>query len=368
MKQPVFYFELKGTHREVGKQLARKMGAENFRIPVPANFSRKEIQEAIELYDQYCLGIKEELEGFAEEGKMEIEEVAFTWMSYLLPRCSGIALLGSKCTDGHTKLARNYEFSTQDEDLTLCKTAVTGKYAHIGGTVVGFGRNEGINECGLAVAMSSCGMPVSNIPEMRAPKIKGLQFWAVIRSLLDNCKNVEEALKLACDMPIAFNINLYLADSTGRAVLLETLDGHKSYKEISQETKENCIYATNHCVLPEMIPYEPVGMRNSIVRYEKQKSFLESKDKVEENELKSFLTTQYPEGMSANYYDSWFGTIKSAVMDTVEKRFSLCWFGQETNGWEDYFVTDAMEERMEEKDIIREEGKQEFFEMIPIPQ
>ena len=128
MKQPVFYFELKGTHREVGKQLARKMGAENFRIPAPANFSRKEIQEAIALYDKYCLGIKEELEGFAEEGNMKIEE-----------------------------------------------------------------------------------------------------------------------------------------------------------------------------------------------------------------------------------------------MDTVEKRFSLCWFGQESNGWEDYFVTDAMEERMEEKDIIREEGKQEFFEMIPIP-
>lgn len=66
-------------------------------------------------------------------------------MTYLLSRYSGIALLGSKCTDGHTKLARNYEFSTQDEDLTLCKTAVTGKYAHIGRTVVGFGKNEEIN-------------------------------------------------------------------------------------------------------------------------------------------------------------------------------------------------------------------------------
>lgn len=368
MKQPVFYFELKGTHREVGKQLARKMGAENFIIPAPANFSKKEIQEAIELYDKYCLGIKEELEGFAEEGNMKIEEIAYTWMTYLLPRCSGIALLGSKCTDGHTKLARNYEFSTQDEDLTLCKTAVTGKYAHIGGTVVGFGRNEGINECGLAVAMSSCGMPVSNIPQMRPPKLKGLQYWAVIRSLLDNCKNVEEALKLANEIPIAFNINLYLADSTGRAVLLETLDGHKAYKEISEGKQENYICATNHCVLPEMMPYEPVGMRNSIVRYEMQKNFLESKEQIEENELKTFLTTQYPNGMSANYYDSWFGTIKSVVMDTARKRFSFCWFGQESNGWEDYYVADEIQDRMEEKDIVREEGREEFFEMIPIPQ
>lgn len=72
--------------------------------------------------------------------------------------------------------------------------------------------------------------------------------------------------------------------------------------------------------------------------------------------------------MSANYYDSWFGTIKSVVMDTARKRFSLCWFGQETNGWEDYYVTEDIQERMEEKDIVREEGREEFFEMIPIPQ
>ena len=143
IKKEISYIEAH-LKEHIEKQLARKMGAENFRISAPANFSKKEIQKAIELYDKCCPGIKEELEGFAEEGNMKIEEMAYTWMTYLLPRCSGIVLLGSKCTDGHTKLVRNYEFSTQDEDLTLCKTAVAGEYAHIGETVIGFGRNEAL--------------------------------------------------------------------------------------------------------------------------------------------------------------------------------------------------------------------------------
>ncbi|GMQ56246.1 hypothetical protein AN1V17_06390 [Vallitalea sediminicola] len=57
-----------------------------------------------------------------------------------------------------------------------------------------FGRSEGINECGLMVGQTSCGMPVGNMEMMRKPAISGLQFWAVIRSLLENCKDVDEAL------------------------------------------------------------------------------------------------------------------------------------------------------------------------------
>lgn len=366
MKQSVSYFELKGTNREIGKQLARKIGTQNFKIPAPEFFTQKEMDEAIKLYDQYCPGLKEELEGFAEEGNMTIEEIAYTWMSYLVPRCSGIGITGKKSADGHVKLARNYEFGIEEEDLTVCKTQVTGSYAHVGGTNVGFGRNEGINECGLAVAMSSCGIPVSNIPQMNKPKVKGLQFWAVIRSLLENCKDVKEALKLALEMPIAFNINLYLADPTGYIVLLETMDGHKAYKEISETTIDQYVCATNHIVLPELVQYGPMAMKNSIMRYERQKAFLEANDQVEEAAMRKLLTTQCPEGMSANYYKEWFGTIKSVVMDPEERRFSICWFGQESNGWEDYFVADPIVERMEEKDIVIESSEPEFFALEPI--
>lgn len=366
MKQSVSYFELKGTNREIGRQLARKIGAQNFKMPAPEFFTEKEMEEAIRVYDQYCPGIKEELEGFAEEGNMTIEEVAYTWMSYLVPRCSGIGMTGKKSADGHVKLARNYEFSLEDEDLTLCKTQVTGRYTHIGGTIAGLGRNEGINEWGLAVAMSSCGIPVSNIPQMNKPKAKGLQFWAVIRSLLENCKDTNEALKLVLEMPIGYNINLYLADGAGHIVLLETMNGHKAYREISETTADQYVYATNHIVFPELVQYGPMAMKNSTMRYERQKAFLESNDQVEEAAIRKLLTTPCPKGMSANYYKDWFGTIKSVVMDPNERRFSICWFGQESNGWEDYFVGEPIVERVEEKNLVIESSTPDFFALEPI--
>lgn len=69
-------------------------------------------------------------------------------MTMLVPRCSGLILTGKKTLDGHPKIARNYEFTIEDEDLKLCRTAPAGKYAHIAGTIVEFGRCEGINEKG----------------------------------------------------------------------------------------------------------------------------------------------------------------------------------------------------------------------------
>jgi len=369
MKQAVTYYELEGTHKEIGRQLAKAMGpgAVAMKIPAPAFFTDKEVEEAIALYDKYCPGIKDELEGFAEEAKMDVKEIAFTWMSYLVPRCSGIILRGDKMMDGHTRLARNYEFSVDDEDLTVCKIKAEGSYTHLGGSCAVFGRTEGINEWGLAVSMSSCGIPVSNIQGMRPAKVKGLQFWAVIRGLLDNCKNVEEALKLAMEMPIAFNINLYLADAKGNGVLLETIDGHKGYKKITKETVEDYLCGANHAVLPEVMQYEPVGMRNSIVRQQTLDNFLEKKDQIEEEEVRKLLVKKYPDGLSAYYYKEWFGTIKSVVMDTVTKRYSICWFGQENNGWEDYFVDNALPLHVEEKNIEIENSEPGFFEMIPIP-
>ncbi len=366
MKQKVKYYEVSGTHKEIGKQLARKLDVKKFNMPAPTFFTEKEVEEAMEIYDKYCPGLREELEGFAEEAKLAIKDIAFSWMTYLIPRCSGLAILGSEMEDGHTRLARNYEFSIADEDLTVCRMQAKGKYTHIGGTIVGFGRTEGINECGLAVSMASCGLPVGNIEGMKVPKIKGLQFWAVIRSILDNCKNVEEALKLTLEIPIAYNINLILADDKGNAVLLETIDGHKAYQQISEECAKKYVCNTNHIVLPEIQHYEPMAMRNSIVRYEKLVQFLETNTDFKEAQIKDMLLKKYPEGMSSYYYKQWFGSIKSVVMDTVERRYSICWFGQSDNGWEDYLVEQPMKDSEQSKLVKEETSDPELFEFISI--
>ena len=235
------------------------------------------------------------------------------------------------------------------------------RYAHIAGSIAGFGRSEGVNEKGLAVSMSSCGFPVSNLPMMKAPGLKGLEFWVVIRSLLENCGDVEEALDKVRKMPVAFNINLYLADASGNAALFETMDGEQAFRRIRPGDRASCLYGTNHIAIENLRYREPEAMRNSIVRFDKLKEFTESEEKFEEKDIRKLLLKKYPEGKTAHYYKEGFGTIKSVILDTVEKRFSICWLGLEENGWTDYFVEDEKENCTEEKVYESEEGQPDFF-------
>lgn len=128
------------------------------------------------------------------------------------------------------------------EELILCTTKIKGKYAHIGTSMVQFGRGDGMNECGLGVSQTATGIPVANNFEgCRKPAIVGLQFWAVIRSVLENCKDVDEAIKYIQSVPIAYNINLMVADKMGNAALIQSLDGKKQLN-VFQLIQKNNLY------------------------------------------------------------------------------------------------------------------------------
>lgn len=357
-------FNWEGTREEIGRQMAENLEIGKVCFQAPEYITSKDIKDGLELFATHCPGLEDEIVSYANAANVSVEEIGYLWLTYLIPRCSSLAVLGNRMEDGHAKLIRNYEFSLDDEDLTVCRTAVTGKYTHIGGSIATFGRCEGINECGLAISMTSCGIPVGNAPGMRPASLKGLHFWAVIRTILEDCKNVKEALQRTQTMPIAFNIKLYLADAEGNAALLETLNGVASYEMISEESKSPYLFGTNHAMLPAMNQLEPMIMKNSSVRYQKLKEFMETHEKLQEYELQELFLAPYPEGMTAFYYDEWFGTIKTVLMDTQKCSYKICWFGQEENGWEEYLVTDTLKVVEEQKIYAKEKGNKEFFAFI----
>ena len=189
---------LEGTSYEIGCALGRMTAGIP---PLRANatggmegFGPAQADEAIALFDRWCPGLTEELRGFADTLDTRPEQVLYYAMTYLLPRCSQIGLTPGLTAEGKPMVARNYEFNHEAEDFCLMKTAVKGKYTHMGTSVLQFWREDGLNEFGLSVTMSSCGFPVGPMPYMRAPKLRGLQFWAVIRALLENCRDVAECL------------------------------------------------------------------------------------------------------------------------------------------------------------------------------
>jgi predicted choloylglycine hydrolase len=358
--------DVSGTNYEIGTGLGKMVAGipplKALHTQGMQGFGNGEAKEAAELFDRWCPGLTEELRGFADALEVKPEQVFFTAMTYLLPRCSHVALLPTLTAEGKPLVARNYEFSHEAEDFSLVRTSVKGKYTHLGTSGLSFGRDDGLNEHGLSVTMSSCGFPVGALPFMRSPVLKGLQFWAVIRALLENCKDVNEALAYLKGMPIAYNLNLMLADKSGNAALFETLDGRAAFKKISADTEDQLLYATNHAVLSELMPYEPEVMIHSVKRCEYLEQQLTGKTGITREELKAMLLSMYPDGLCFHFYEEYFGTTKSMVISPVDGTIELCWGGRQENAWQTYEVSKPLEHTMRPVELILDKAKPGTFD------
>ena len=134
-------------------------------------------------------------------------------------------------------------------------------------------------------------------------------------------------------------MNLILVDRGKNAALYETLDGHKAYKSIDPSSRDQYLFAANHPLLNEMILRESQAMEHSLVRCQTMEHFLtKKKGGYGQEELKQFLLTPYPGGLSCPFYKDFFGTTKSMVIDPEELTMDLCWGGREENGWRHFSI------------------------------
>lgn len=342
-----YTMDLAGSSYEIGyqygKQISKIPSLLALQTKKRPNFSRQETKEAIALFNRWCPGLNEELTGCADALQIPSENLLFYSMTYLIPRCSQIAVLPKISENGLPLLARNYEFSHRTEDFCFIKTAVNGRYTHMGTSVLHFGRDDGFNEQGLAVTMSSCGFPVGADSYMRGPKLKGLQFWAVIRGVLENCRNVTEALDYLEEMPIAYNLNLMLVDKSGQAALFETLDGNREVKIIDASSEQQVLFATNHAVLPKLSRIEPQRMQHSDVRYQFIEAQLTGQKNISCSKLEEMLLAKYPDGLCCPFFDEFFGTTKSMIFSPAEGIVQLLWGGEAANGWRRYDIGQPLE-------------------------
>lgn len=364
----VNFYELAGNSYEIGCQLGKKTIGRPELIQIQKSdteiYTDVQVSQMNEMFDRYCPGLSDELQGFAEAVDANKNQLYYYAGTCLTPGCSLIAVLPKLTKNGHVLVARNYEFSHKMDDFSFVKTKVKGRYAHIGSSSMMFGRSEGINECGLMIGQTSCGLPVGNFTPMRKPAITGLQFWAVIRSLLENCRDVDEALKSVLDMPIAYNINLMLADKTGKVVLFETFDGAKEWKRIDAFTARQYLHATNHAHLPKMQQLSPVIMEHSACRYDFISKYMAQAGQLTADSLKTLLLAGYPGGLCCHWYDEFFGTVRSMVFDVTAGTVELCWGGLAENGWSTYSLDEDFRVQNQIVQIKSEHPEFDFCKLV----
>lgn len=264
-----YFSPLKGSYYEIGKQQGEFVKQHSYLIPqfiLEENLiSDSHLTESRNVLNKYCSGINEEIEGFCEVLKIPSKNMMYYYQTLLKAGCSHCAILPKKTDSEHTYVLRNYDLLPAIDDMRFCSTHVEGAYAHSGFSTQYFGRTEGGNEHGLSVTFSACGQPVGNMTGLRKPMVNGLQCFAVIRLLLEKCKNVQEAKSLIEEIPIASNINIIVADPLN-AAHIEIFDGHK-YTTTIDGDNQAFIVSTNHAVSSSIQKLNNRRLEQSTKRY-----------------------------------------------------------------------------------------------------
>ncbi len=225
-----FFQKMTGTAYEVGKQQALWL-KENPLLQTQyirtEPVTQQAVKETKQLIRSFLPQLDEEIAGFCDEMHLDERYLTFFYSSHLQPGCSHCVRQGNKAADQQTVMLRNYDFSPIFDDMRLVTTHVKESACHTGSSLLLFGRSDGMNEHGLAVTFSACGPPVGNEPGLKTPAVAGLQVYHVIRSVLESCQMVEEAIRSIQKMPVASNVHIMLADRKGEAAVIEIIDGQK---------------------------------------------------------------------------------------------------------------------------------------------
>lgn len=342
IKKDFQHIILEGTAYEVGQQQAeilKKQNPEAAKWFVSANIDPKKMgfngfEDLQAFYDEYCPGINDEIAGFADGLNVKPERLQiYNPPIYNPGSCSQFAVLSSRTDDRHVYVGRSYEFNHNENDLRLCTVRIKGKVKQMGFTELLLGRDDGINDHGLCITFAGGGT------QKREPKKRGFNFFLLVRTLLDNCRSVTEAVEHLKKTPVSGYWNFLMTDKNSNAALMQFFDGEYALKQINGKSGEQVLFSTNHYVLPAMVKYQEYAgdwiLRNSKKRYdliEKTLSYLIRP--ISKEDIRTLLSKEIYDGLCGHYYTDYFGTLFSVIYDTTDLKADVCFGAPTHNTWQ----------------------------------
>ena len=243
---------VRGTYREMGRRYGTILHKHGFNLEKPSpeklEFGKKSERELERVFPE----VLEEIRGFAEGCHATYEDMMAFMLSVgafkVQPMCSVFAAInGSDVVFG-----RNYDFYYSFKKFTESYLTIPkDRYMSIGHSDIFIGREDGVNEKGLAIAMTG----VEDI--IIKP---GVNFPLMVRYVLDKCTNVEEAAKALSSVHFSSSSNYLLADRSGGLAVVEASPDKTLVRH--PKNGEDSIVCTNHFVHPEMQAYEDLQARS----------------------------------------------------------------------------------------------------------
>lgn len=234
----MYHPRLKGSYYEMGFKYGSSLRKAGFRLPV---IREKKLSLGLKCKDEvevFFPEILEEIQGVADACKLDYDQLASFIFTIGLeePKCSCLSI-----TDGEKVfLARNYDMYYSFKDFLESYLTMPEKgYWSVGHTDIFVGRDDGVNEKGLGVA-------ISGIKAYFGP---GIGFPIAVRYILDKCATVEEGIQFLTEIPHSCTMSYLLADSSGEMVVVEA---SPQRTVVRTPGEEGFIVSTNHFVHPEM--------------------------------------------------------------------------------------------------------------------
>lgn len=296
--------ELRGGHYQIGLDQANEL--KSFPNLVPMDLlsmltMNANVHKAKEVLENTAPHLLQEIEGLAEGLSMELDTAIKLFSGYdvVFPNMGCTTLVN----DGF--YVRNYDFSPTLYDARIVFTNSENGYASVGFSQQVLGRLDGMNEKGLVVGLHF----VNN-----EHSAEGFLATTIVRMLLDQCANIEEAINLITNIPHGYCYNYSLTDLSGKSVIVEA----SSQQQIINFT--NPLICTNH-------------FESELLR---EKNRIEIQGSVRRKEYVSNLLTESLSPISAyhhfndgssplfyKYYQEFFGTLHTVVYSPKDLRIII---------------------------------------------
>ena len=238
----MYHPRLRGTHYEMGKHYASILYKNGFRFPKVPEEKLAFGQQSHVLLKDFYPELIEEMKGFAEGCHVTYEEVSSFILSIGVfepeAQCSIFAFYKGL----EVIMGRNYDLILDMKKYTESSLVCPNdKYSYVGHSDVFLGKVDGMNEQGLAVAIT---LVQSEYKEI------GLNFYVAVRKILENASTVEEAIHILREFPSSICNNYLLADKSGNMAVVEKAPHNMFVRRPGKN--EGFIICTNHFVSKEM--------------------------------------------------------------------------------------------------------------------
>jgi predicted choloylglycine hydrolase len=248
----MFHPTVRGKYHEMGYSYGTVLYKHGFRISQQSDdkleFGRRSEKEVRRVFPE----VLEEIKGFADACHGSYEQLAGLIFSVGAfkpePSCSVFA-----ASDGsEVVFGRNYDFYYSFKKYTESYlTCPENGYRSLGHSDIFIGREDGINENGLAIGMTGVESE-GNRP--------GISFCLALRCVLDKCANVEEGIKTLSNAHLSSTHNFLLADRDADMAVVEVSPEKTSVRR--PEEGESFILCTNHFLSPQMQDMEDQKARS----------------------------------------------------------------------------------------------------------